>query len=47
LARSNACLAYPAAVLLRTMAWLDMPTKRHLLALVNPRQLELDLSEEN
>ncbi len=36
-----------SAVLMRTMAWLDMPTERHLLALLNPHQLELDLSDEN
>ena len=36
-----------SAVLLRTMAWLDMPTERHLLSLLNPRQLELGLSEAN
>ncbi len=36
-----------SAVLLRTMAWLDMPTEMHLLSTLNPRQLELGLSEVN
>jgi len=35
-----------SAVLLRTMAWLDVPTEIHLLAPLLPRQMELDLSEE-
>jgi hypothetical protein len=35
-----------SAVLLRTMAWLDVPTETHLLAPLMPRQLELGLSEE-
>jgi hypothetical protein len=35
-----------SAVLLRTMAWLDMPAQIHLLAPLMPRQMELDLSEE-
>ena len=33
-----------SAVLLRTMAWLDVPTEIHLLAPLMPRQMELDLS---
>lgn len=36
-----------SAVLLRTMAWLDMPTEEHLLAPLTPRQLELGLSDQN
>jgi hypothetical protein len=36
-----------SAVLLRTMAWLDMPTQAHWLAPLSPRQMELGLSEEN
>lgn len=35
-----------SAVLLRTMAWLDVPSEIHLLAPLMPRQMELDLSEE-
>ena len=35
-----------SAVLLRTMAWLDMPSETHLLAPLTPRQMELGLSEE-
>jgi hypothetical protein len=35
-----------SAVLLRTMAWLDLPTETHLLASLTPRQMELGLSEE-
>jgi hypothetical protein len=35
-----------SAVLLRTMAWLDLPTETHLLAPLTPRQMELGLSEE-
>jgi hypothetical protein len=34
------------AVLLRTMAGLDVPTEIHLLASLMPRQMGLDLSEE-
>jgi hypothetical protein len=34
-----------SAVLLRTMAWLDLPTEAHLLAPLTPRQPELGLSE--
>lgn len=36
-----------SAVLLRTMAWLDLPTESHLLAPLTPQQMELGLSEEN
>jgi hypothetical protein len=35
-----------SAVLLRTMAWLDMPTEMHLLSPLALRQMELGLSEE-
>lgn len=35
-----------SAVLLRTMAWLDLPTEAHLLAPLTPRQMELGLREE-
>lgn len=35
-----------SAVLLRTMAWLDMPTEVHLLWPLAPRQLELGLGQE-
>jgi hypothetical protein len=35
-----------SAVLLRTMAWLEMPTETHLLAPLMPRQMELELSEK-
>ena len=35
-----------SAVLLRTMAWLDVPSQTHLLAPLTPRQMELGLSEE-
>ncbi len=34
------------AVLLRPMAWLDLPTEAHLLASLTPGQMELGLSEE-
>jgi hypothetical protein len=34
-----------SAVLLRTMAWLQVPTETHLLAPLMPRQMELGLSE--
>ncbi len=34
-----------SAVLLRTMAWRDVPTETHLLAPLTPRQMELNLSE--
>ena len=34
-----------SAVLLRTMAWLEVPTETHLLAPLMPRQMELGLSE--
>lgn len=34
-----------SAVLLRTMAWLDMPAETHLLAALTPRQLELGLDD--
>jgi hypothetical protein len=34
-----------SAVLLRTMAWLDMPKEAHLLAPLTPRQMELGLRE--
>jgi hypothetical protein len=36
-----------SAVLLRTMAWLEVPTKTPLLAPLMPRQMELGLSAEN
>ena len=36
-----------SAVLLRTMAWLDVPTGAHDLAWLTPRQMELGLAEEN
>ena len=35
-----------SAVLLRTMAWLDMPAETHWLRPLIPRQMELGLSEE-
>jgi len=35
-----------SAVLLRTMAWLDLPAEAHLLALMTPQQMELELNEE-
>ena len=35
-----------SAVLLRTMAWLQVPTETHLLAPLMPRQMELGLNEE-
>jgi hypothetical protein len=35
-----------SAVLLRTMVWLDMPTKLSLLAGLQPQQLELALPPE-
>jgi hypothetical protein len=35
-----------SAGLLRTMAWLDMPTETHLLAPLTPHQMELGLTEE-
>lgn len=34
-----------SAVLLRTMAWLDVPTDAHLLTALTPHQMELGLSE--
>jgi hypothetical protein len=36
-----------SAVLLRTMAWLDVPTDAHDLAWLTPRQMELGLAEED
>jgi hypothetical protein len=35
-----------SAVLLRTMAWLEMPAEAHLLSPLAPRQMELGLREE-
>ncbi len=35
-----------SAVLLRTMAWLDLPTEVQLLVALTPRQMELGLNEE-
>lgn len=35
-----------SAVLLRTMAWLEVPTETHLLAPLALRQMELGLSEQ-
>lgn len=35
-----------SAVLLRTLAWLDMPNEARLLSPLLPRQMELDLNEE-
>ena len=35
-----------SAVLLRTMAWLDMPKETQLLAELQSRQMELDLAVE-
>ena len=35
-----------SAILLRTMAWLDLPTETALLAGLHPRQLELGLPPE-
>jgi hypothetical protein len=35
-----------SAVLLRTMAWLDLPTESSLLAGLHGRQLELELPAE-
>jgi hypothetical protein len=35
-----------SAVLLRTMAWLNLPTQAHLLTSLTPRQMELGLHQE-
>jgi hypothetical protein len=35
-----------SAVLLRTMAWLDLPTETHWLTPLTPRQMELGLSQK-
>lgn len=36
-----------SAVLLRTMAWLDMPAPVHMLAKLNPKQMELPFVPKN